>query len=102
MVKGYGAGSLRALLGSMALLVLSALQLIFLANIESVLGPLIARGAVSFQDSANTKFAIALWNVLVPLVAGGVGVNLFTAWLTHTTDAHAAGVKAVSDVAEPD
>jgi hypothetical protein len=89
-VKGYGAGSRRALIGSVGIVLLSAFQLIFLANVESVLGPLFNQGLVSQEDSASAKAAINLWNILVPLIAGGVGINLFTSWLTFVPDAKAS------------
>lgn len=86
-VKGRGAGSWRALVGSIVLVALSALHVGFLSNIESVLAILVKHGTVSLAESENTKATVALWNVLAPLIAGGVGVNLFTSWLTFVPKA---------------
>ena len=81
-VKGHGPGSQRALAGSIGLVVLSALHLVFLANTDSVLGLLVEYGTVSRGESESTKATIALWNVVAPLI---VGVNLFTSWLTFVS-----------------
>jgi hypothetical protein len=87
LVKGHGAGSRRALASSIGLVVISALYLVYLQDIESLLRPLVEYGTVSRGELESIKATIALWNVLAPLIAGGVGVNLFTSWLTFVPSA---------------
>lgn len=87
IVKGNGAGSRRALASSIFLIVLSAGYLDFLSNIESIVRTLVENGRFSRGELESTKATISLWNVLAPLIAGGVGVNLFTSWLTFVPTA---------------
>ena len=76
-------GSKALLIGSIALLGIAAAFLFTASNVEAVLlyGRLPSTPESSSQNVDVQRIRIALWNIVVPLIIGGLGVNLLSNWI---------------------
>lgn len=78
-------GQKAMLFGSIALMGIAIAFLSTSSNLESVL----LYGTLSPEVQAKSpsidvqRARIAIWNIVVPLFIGGVGVNVFSAWLSE-------------------
>ena len=76
-------GDTAMLVGSLLLIVIAAAFLFTASNLETVLlyGTLPSTSQSSPPSVDVQRARIALWNIVVPLLIGGLGIGLFSNWV---------------------
>lgn len=73
--------SLRNLSAGCALIGIAISMFVLLTNWEDVVVLLQNAGKITAAEHQVSKSSSALWLIVIPLVFGGVGVNVVSAWL---------------------
>ena len=84
VVRFSGPGPTKVLLGSLVLIGVAIAHVFFSANVEITVAGLKAAGKIGTDDQELAKSALAKWNIIIPLVVGGLGVNMLSTWSTLT------------------
>ncbi|CAN5896806.1 hypothetical protein BH11PSE12_BH11PSE12_33220 [soil metagenome] len=81
-VRWYNAGATSVLIGSLVLIGVAVTQIFWLDSAGVIASLLLANGEISSKEEQLAKATITNWNIIIPLVVGGIGINMFSTWLT--------------------
>jgi len=77
-------GSSRALLvGSLVLICVAVAHVFFSASMETAVAGLKSVSGIGLGEEDLAKSAIARWNLIIPFLVGGLGVNMLNTWATR-------------------
>lgn len=80
-IKGAEPWEFRVLFVSTLLIAFASLHVHLLSIYDSLYDLLPIVGKMTKSAASEGKGSVAIWNAIIPLILGGIGVNLFCSWL---------------------